>query len=103
MTIAHLDEDDMAYFLDDARRDPRALAADRQVRAYAEERGGLTLAYWRLALGRIWGEPYMMTIDEVAKRLKRPVSELQVVVDETHAALGWDDAAAGPPAPPREA
>ena len=101
----------MSYFLDRSRRDPRALAADDDVRAYAEKQGGLTLAYWRLALGRIWGEPYMMTMDEVAKRLGRPVSELQGLVDETHAALGWESRPTGrpttptsppPPPPPRE-
>lgn len=89
MAIAHLDDEAMSYFLDRSRRDPRALQADDDLRAFAEERGGLTLAYWKLALGRIWHEPYMMTIDEVAIRLERPVSDLQKVVDETHAALGW--------------
>lgn len=89
MGVAHLGPDEMAYFADPSQRYPQAVRADEQIRDYAERTGGLTLEYWQLALGRIWGQPYMMTTDEVAKRLRRPISELQRIEDETSRALGW--------------
>jgi hypothetical protein len=89
MGIAHLDPEEMAYFTDPSRRYPPAVRADEQLRGYAERVGGLTLEYWQLALGRVWGRPYMMTTDEVAKLLDRPLSELERIEEETNQALGW--------------
>lgn len=63
---------------------------DRQVRAYAEKQAGLTLQYWKLALARVWGDPFMMTNDEVARRLGVSESELEQIVTETSVALGWN-------------
>lgn len=89
MGVAHLSPDEMAYFSDPTRRYPPALEADQRLREYAEHVGGLTLRYWQLALGRVWGQPYMMTTDEAASRLGLPISELQLIEDETNRALGW--------------
>jgi hypothetical protein len=87
MAIAHLSPEEMRQFADADKRYPRAVKLDELVRAYAEQQGGLTLSYWKLALGRLWGEPIMMSTDEVAKRLHRPVSELQAIVEETDRAV----------------
>src|SRR5262249_30952061 len=89
MGVAHLSPDEMAYFSDSARRYPPAVLADQRLREYAERVGGLTLRYWQLALGRVWGQPYMMTVDEAASRLGLPISQLQAIDDETNRALGW--------------
>lgn len=88
MGVIHLDDAAMEFFRRRSPHDP-AVIADERLRAYAERTGGVTLEYWRLAMGRIWGEPFMMTDDEVAKRLKRPISELKAIVAETNAACGW--------------
>jgi hypothetical protein len=89
MGVAHLGPEEMAYFTDPTRRDPRAVRVEGQIRDYAERTGGLTLEYWQLALGHVWGRPHMMTMDEAAKRLARPISELQRIDEETNRALGW--------------
>ena len=40
-------------------------------------RGGLALEIWRLHLGQLFGEPVMMTLDEVAKQLDMPEEEVR--------------------------
>jgi hypothetical protein len=90
MAIAHLSPEEMRQFAEAGKRYPRAVKLDQLIRAYAEQQGGLTLSYWKLALGRLWGDPIMMTTDEVAKRLGRPVSELRRIVEETDRAIRPD-------------
>jgi hypothetical protein len=51
----------------------------------ANEKGGVALAVWRLHMGQIFGEPIMMTPDEVAKRLKLPVSDVTRIVRDIDA------------------
>lgn len=58
---------------------------------YAEEQGGRTLEYWRLSLGRIWGEPIMMTGDAVALRLRWTVDEVDEIEGRTMIACGCCD------------
>ncbi|MGQ0481761.1 MAG: hypothetical protein ACT4O0_12160 [Pseudonocardia sp.] len=89
MGVAHLGPEEMAYFTDPSQRDPRAVRVEEQLRGYAERVGGLTLEYWQLALGHVWGRPHMMTMDEAAKRLDRPISELRRIDEQTNEALGW--------------
>ena len=96
MGVAHLGPEEMAYFTDPSRRDPRAVRAEEQLRDYAERTGGLTLEFWQLLVGHVWGQPHMMTMDEAAKRLRRPISELHQIHEETNRALGWDDGAEKP-------
>jgi hypothetical protein len=95
MTIAHLTPEDMRQFAEADRRNPRVTKLNQLLRAYAEQQGGLTLSYWKLAMGRIWGDPVMMTTDEVAKRLQLPVSQLQGIVEETDRAIrpAWEASA----------
>lgn len=102
MGVAHLSTEEMAYFSDPSQRDPRAVRAEEQLKDYADRTGGLTLQMWQLMAGHVWGEPRMMTMDEAAKRLNRPLSDLQRVHEQTNEALGWgkDDQR---PVPAREA
>lgn len=88
MSVAHLDAEAMAFFASRPSDDP-AVIADAKIREYAEQQGGHTLAYWRLCLGRIWGDPIMMTSDEVAKRLGWSLTEAEAINAETMRACGW--------------
>jgi hypothetical protein len=88
VSVVHLSQADMERFRNRNPRDP-SVRHDEILRAYAEETGGLTLEFWKLSMGRIWDEPYMMTAEDVAERLNRPVAELQNIVDETNIACGW--------------
>jgi len=101
MGVAHLGPEEMAYFTDPSRRDPRAVLAEERLRDYAERTGGLTLEFWQLLVGHVWGQPRMMTMDEAAKRLGKPLSQLQQIHEETNRALGWGPSEQNP-SPPSE-
>jgi hypothetical protein len=88
VSVAHLDAEAMAFFAS-RPNDAPSVIADAKIREYAERQGGRTLAYWRLCLGRIWGDPIMMTSDEVAKRLGWSVAEADEINDQTMRACGW--------------
>lgn len=88
MSVAHLDDEAMAFFASRPSDDP-AVIADTKIRRCAEEQGGRTLEYWRLSLGRIWGDPIMMTADEVALRLGWTVEEAEEIDDRTMRACGF--------------
>jgi hypothetical protein len=45
-------------------------------------RGGLALEVWRLNVGQLFGEPVMMTLDEVAKQLEMPEEEVHKIVGD---------------------
>lgn len=89
MGVAHLDQEAMDFFKNRSPEDP-AVIADARIKEYAEQAGGLTLQYWKLKLGRIWGDPIMMTDDEVAKRLNLPIADLRKVSDETMESCGFN-------------
>lgn len=55
--------------------------------AYARAQGGLTLEYWRLSSGPDFGEPQMMSSDEIASRLDVPVSDLHLIYRATMEAI----------------
>jgi hypothetical protein len=55
--------------------------------AEAERRGGMTLAVWKLHMAQLWGEPLVMTSDEVAKRVGVPISRVVAIISETKAAV----------------
>lgn len=88
MGVVHLGEDEMAMFRHRRADDP-AVIADHMIKSYAEKHGGLTLAYWKLAMGRDWGDPIMMTDDEAAARLDVPLGDVDAIFDETMTACGY--------------
>jgi hypothetical protein len=47
-------------------------------------RGGLALEIWRLHMGQLFGEPVMMTLDEVAKQLAMPEEEVKEIAGDVH-------------------
>jgi hypothetical protein len=83
MTVMDLSKDELKE-LSKARKQYPALGKHQELTVqYAEEQGGLTLAFWRLFQGDLFGEPVMMTTDECAKRLNVPVSTLETIYQET--------------------
>ena len=89
MAVVHLTPAEMKRW--ESLPDDHPVAVnDRRLRSYAEQQGGLTLQYWKLALARVWGDPSMMTNDEVAKQLDASESDIEQIVTETNAALGWN-------------
>lgn len=50
---------------------------------YATNHGGEALKFWRLFRGDYFDEPTIMSSEHIAKRLKRPVSELERIYIET--------------------
>lgn len=53
----------------------------------ATRTGGLTLQFWRLFRGHYWNEPEDLSLEECARRLSKPVSELVRVADATITAI----------------
>lgn len=88
MGIVHMDESEMDLFRNRRPDDP-TLITDEKIRAYAEASGGLTLAVWKLAMGRLWGEPFMVTADQVSIRLDLAESDVIAIYDETYVACGF--------------
>jgi hypothetical protein len=92
MTVVTLSKSDLQAFEESLKQNPELAELQRLTVQYAEERGGLTLAFWRLHQGQMFGEPVMMTTDECAKRLRVPVSALSAIYEETQR---WIDSARG--------
>jgi len=63
--------------------DPYQSALAAQVASYAKRTGGLTLEFWRLFQGPWFNEPWVMTLEGCAERLRVPVSELVKIGEET--------------------
>src|SRR5947209_8709788 len=57
----------------------------RLIAEYAQARGGLTLAFWRLKLGPAFDRPTAWSIERCAEELRVPVSELAEITEETRA------------------
>jgi len=62
--------------------DPAVAKLYELIKGEAEKQGGSVLAVWRLHLGKLWGNPYVMSPDEVARRLDLPVSEVSRRIDD---------------------
>ena len=88
MNKIELTDSDMEFFRGRPNDDP-AVIADAKIKAYAESRGGEVLAYWRLALARIWGDSFMMADAAVSEKLGLPMERLDAIYDETMRACGY--------------
>ncbi len=77
MPVVHMNEAELAALGGRLSEDPAVDKLYRLIKERAEREGGTTLAVWRLHMARLWGEPLMMTSDEVASRLKLPVSVVE--------------------------
>jgi hypothetical protein len=85
VTIVHHTPEDMKAWRDSWAEDPGIAKLYELTRRHAIEQGGLTLAVWKLHMGQIFGEPIMMTADDVAGRLELPVSAVVKIIDDTNA------------------
>jgi hypothetical protein len=57
----------------------------RLISQYAHDRGGLTLAFWRLRRGPIFGQDTVLSIERCAQELRVPVSDLVKIATDTQA------------------
>jgi len=80
----------MEFFRNRSPEDPGAVK-DARLKEYAERTGGDTLRFWKLALGRIWGDPIMMSGYEAASRLGLSRSEVERIESESAVACGLAD------------
>jgi hypothetical protein len=76
MTVVRLSSQDLNEFAKAREADPAIAKLQDLKVARAKELGGLTLQIYRLHQGLLFGEPIMMTLDEVASRLNLPVSAI---------------------------
>jgi hypothetical protein len=67
--------------------DPAVAKLYELTKEHVEREGGLTLAVYKLHLARLWGEPFVMTSDEVARRLQLPVSRVTEIMTEVQNAV----------------
>jgi hypothetical protein len=87
MAVVRMDPAEFAALGGRLSDDPAVAKLYELLKAEAERRGGMTLAVWKLHMARLWGEPLVMTSDEVAKRLGAPVSRVVAIISETKAAV----------------
>lgn len=82
-----LSEEELRGFAASEARDPAIAKLYELEREIAEIRGGRILDVWRLYHGRIFGLPWMMTLDEVAQRLGITDEEVNAAAAELHTAV----------------
>jgi len=85
MTVVHHTPQDMAAWRASWEKNSAIAKLYELIVDYATQRGGLVLGVWKLHMGQIFGEPIMMTADEVAERLKLPLSDVTKIIDDTNA------------------
>ncbi len=81
MTVVNLNPRQMQDFDDSRARMPAMAKLYEFEAAAARQQGGFVLEVWELHQGQLFGKPWMMTLDEVAKRLSVPVSRVADAVN----------------------
>lgn len=79
MPVVRLSPPEMVAFASEGR-DPAIRKLEEITARYVTQQGGLLERIWRLHQGYIFGEPIMMTTDEIAKQLKLPLSEITAIL-----------------------
>lgn len=87
MTIVRFTEQEMEEWREADRRTPRTRKLFDLAKAHAEREGGETLELWRHHMGRLWGIPVMMTIDDAARRMNISESRAQQIYDNSLEAI----------------
>jgi hypothetical protein len=87
MTVVRFTEQEMESWPEADRRTPRTRKLYELAKAHAEQEGGQTLELWKYHMGRLWGIPIMMTIDDAARRMNIPVSLAQQIYDNSIEAI----------------
>lgn len=81
MPIVNLTPEDMTAFRASRQKHPWAKKRDDITLEVVNNKGGQTLEIWMLLDGRIFGHPWLMTSDEVARRLNLPLSEVITIAE----------------------
>lgn len=87
MVVLQLSPKEMEGFAESRARDPAIAKLYELEVAYVTERGGLALELWHLHRGDLFGDPWIMTLDECAKRLEVPEEELSRIAAEMNASV----------------
>lgn len=85
VVVVHLSAGQMADFAASRARDPAIAKLYELEVAYVTKRGGLALELWRLHRGDLFGDPWIMTLDECVKRLDATEEEVLRVAGEVAA------------------
>lgn len=81
MAVVRFTDAEMEGWRDADRRAPRARKLFELAKAHAEGAGGQTLELWKLHMGRLWGIPVMMGVDDAAQQMGISVSRAQRIYD----------------------
>jgi hypothetical protein len=87
MTVARFTEQEMENWREADRKTPRTRKLFDLAKTHAEQEGGQTLELWKLHMGRLWGIPIMMTIDDAAQRMNISVSRAQQIYENSIEAI----------------
>jgi hypothetical protein len=93
MTVARFTEQEMENCWEADRKTPRTRKLFDLAKAHAGQEGGQTLELWKHHhMGRLWGIPIMMTLDDAAQRMNISVSRAQQIYDNSIEAIrpGWE-------------
>ena len=82
VVYARLSDAEMRGFAKSEAADPAIAKLYALERQFAEQRGGRTLDLWRLHQGRIFGLPWMMSLDDAAARLGIAEAEATALATE---------------------
>jgi hypothetical protein len=80
VTIVRLSGEQLRGFEESRKQNPAIDKLYELEVAEVTARGGLALEIWRLHMGQLFGEPVMMTSDQVANKLDMPEEEVQTIV-----------------------
>ena len=87
MTVVRLTDHEMAAFQAADHRNPGVSKLYELIVDYAKDQGGIVEQFWRLHMGRLFGEPMMMTFDECAQQLDLPLSEVEQIFARSRQAV----------------
>jgi hypothetical protein len=83
MTVVRFTGQEMEHWREADKKTPRTRKLFELAKAHAEQEGGQTLELWKYHMGRLWGIPVMMTVDDAAQRMNISVSRAQQIYDNS--------------------
>lgn len=87
MPVVHYSPAQLQDFERSAAKDPAIAKLHEITVQYATAQGGTVLEFWKLHMGRLFGNPWFMTVDECAKRLNMPVSAVLPIAEASGKAI----------------
>jgi len=77
LTIVRLTDHEMAAFRAADERNPGVARLYELIVEHAKDEGGVVERLWRLHMGRLFGAPLMMTLDDCARELDLSRSDVE--------------------------